>query len=101
MRAKNIPISLIISLALMLCVLAAAILGIRSADGARSDEAARVLADSVRRAAVQCYAVEGEYPDTLDYLRENYGVYVDDAEFAVFYDIFASNIMPDVTVVKR
>jgi hypothetical protein len=100
-RKKGVPVNLILSLLLLAGVMLIAGSGLRAADEARSEESARILADSIRRAAVCCYAVEGSYPDTLDYLEENYGVYVDEAEFAVFYDVFASNIMPDVTVVKR
>lgn len=91
----------IISLLLVLCVVAAGILGLRAADKARGREAVRVLEDGIRRAAVSCYAIEGRYPDRLDYITENYGVYVDEDKFAVFYEVFASNIMPDVTVLEK
>lgn len=56
------------------------------------------LEDAVRRAAVSCYAAEGSYPDRLDYLVERYGLQLD-PRYAVHYDIFASNLAPDVTVV--
>jgi uncharacterized protein (DUF4213/DUF364 family) len=101
MKKKGPPLNLILSLALLCCVLTAAVFGLRSADKASGKESARILEDSIRRAAVSCYAIEGRYPDTLKYLTENYGVYVDEEEFAVFYEVFASNIMPDVTVIER
>lgn len=100
MRKRRLPLNRLLSLALLACVAGAALFGLRDADRARGKEGARVLADSIRRAAVSCYAIEGRYPDTLDYLTENYGVYVDEAEYAVFYEVFASNIMPDVTVIQ-
>lgn len=92
---------LFLSLLLAAAVLAAAVYGLRRADDARGAEGARVLEDAVRRAAVSCYAIEGRYPDTLDYLTENYGVYIDDDDYTVFYEVFASNIMPDVTVIEK
>jgi uncharacterized protein (DUF4213/DUF364 family) len=101
MRKKGFSLSLVLSLTLLLCVLALAVLGLRNAETARSDAAAEDLLRSIRRAAVSCYAIEGRYPDTLSYLTEHYGVYVDESEFAVGYDVFASNLMPDVTVMKR
>jgi hypothetical protein len=64
-------------------------------------EATRTLEDSIKRAAISCYAIEGCYPPTLDYLRENYGVYIDDEKYMVYYDVFASNLMPDITVLER
>ena len=55
----------------------------------------------MRRAAVACYAAEGIYPPTLEYLEEHYGVQVDRERYTVVYDVFASNLMPDVTVLEH
>ena len=93
--------SFIISLAILALVFAVCIFGLRSADEASGDEAVRVLEDSIRRAAVSCYSIEGRYPDTIEYITDNYGVYVDEDRFMVHYEAFASNIMPDVTVIER
>ena len=54
---------------------------------------------AVSRAAVHCYALEGAYPEDLDYLEAHYGLSVDEDRFAVHYTCFASNIMPDIDVV--
>lgn len=59
------------------------------------------LEDAVRRAAVTCYASEGLYPPTLAYLEEHYGVQVDESRYTVFYEVFAENLMPDITVVEN
>ena len=59
------------------------------------------LEDAVRRAAVTCYASEGIYPPTLAYLEEHYGVQVDKSRYTVFYEAFAENLMPDITVVEN
>ena len=56
---------------------------------------------AVRRAAVSCYALEGAYPASYEDLKERTGVAVDESRYAVFYEIFASNIMPEITVVER
>lgn len=59
------------------------------------------LERAVRRAAVACYAAEGIYPPNLEYLEEHYGVQVDRERYTVVYDVFASNLMPDVTVLEH
>lgn len=59
------------------------------------------LEDSIRRACISCYSIEGRYPPTLQYLQENYGLQYNDRHYAVFYEIFAENIMPEITVVNR
>lgn len=58
------------------------------------------LENALRRSAAACYAAEGIYPPTLDYLVEHYGVRIED-EYIVFYENFASNLMPDITVLEK
>lgn len=70
--------------------------------GAVSDEAqTEMVRDAVRSALVTCYAVEGSYPAELSYLKENYGLAYDEERYIVYYDAFASNILPDVRVIVR
>ncbi len=59
---------------------------------------ADTLRDAIRRASVQCYAIEGRYPPSVEYLEENYGIQIDRERYDVFYSGFASNFMPDITV---
>lgn len=55
--------------------------------------------ESIRRAVVQCYAIEGRYPIDMDYLRDNYGVSVSEEKYMVHYEYVASNLMPDISVI--
>ena len=64
------------------------------------DEGRQQLETALRRSAVACYAAEGVYPPTLEYLTEHYGVQIED-EYIVFYEIFASNLMPAITVLEK
>ncbi len=59
-----------------------------------------VLDSALHRAIVTCYAVEGRYPPSLDYIAENYGVLVDESRYAVYYDAFAANVMPTLRVTR-
>ncbi len=59
------------------------------------------LEQALRRGAVACYAAEGFYPPSLDYLCKTYGVEVDDSRYLVFYEVTAENFMPDITVIER
>ena len=67
----------------------------------REQESQRQLEDTLRRAAVACYAAEGIYPPDISYLEEHYGIQIDKDRFAVYYDVFASNLMPDITVIEK
>ena len=64
--------------------------------GQRSQE---TLRKAITRACIQCYAIEGRYPPSVEYLEENYGIQIDHDKYNVFYDGFASNIMPEITVI--
>lgn len=59
------------------------------------------LETALRRSAVACYAAEGIYPDDISYLEEHYGVQIDEERYTVIYDVFASNLMPDITVLEN
>ena len=62
------------------------------------EESLMSLRDAIRRASVQCYAIEGRYPPSVEYLEEHYGIVIDRDRYHVFYDGWASNVMPDITV---
>lgn len=67
-----------------------------------SDEAElKLVRDAVKNAALTCYAVEGAYPEDIDYLREHYGLAYNEERYMIYYDAFASNILPDIRVVER
>lgn len=75
--------------------------GLSNLDRDRSEEGRQQLEEALRRAAVACYAAEGIYPPNLAYLEEHYGIQVDEDRYTVFYEVFASNLMPDITVLDR
>ncbi|MDR0347375.1 MAG: hypothetical protein LBH56_03275 [Coriobacteriales bacterium] len=66
-----------------------------------TDKQAQFVADSVRRSAIQCYAIEGSFPPTvggLEYLRANYALALDDTRYAVYYESLGDNIIPQIRV---
>ena len=68
-------------------------------DQGRDAQGRQQLEDALRRAAVACYAAEGVYPPDL--VEEHYGIQIDRTRYRVFYDIFGSNLMPDITVLEN
>ena len=66
-----------------------------------AEESAEALKAAVERSALQCYVVEGIYPPDLEYLEEHYGLQVNHSAFYISYDVFASNIPPDVRVTPK
>ncbi len=88
--------------ALLLLLLLGA-LALLFSDGGRDldESSALAIREAVQRSALQCYAVEGVYPPDLQYLEDNYGLQVNQEDFYVTYDAFASNLPPTVRVTRR
>ena len=61
----------------------------------------QLVLDAVRRAALTCYAVEGAYPQSLEELERGYGLAYNKDAYIVSYDAFASNIMPNIQVLRK
>ncbi len=57
-----------------------------------------ILAEAIIKSAVQCYAIEGFYPPDIAYLEKNYGLIVNHEKYVVSYNVFASNLMPNVEI---
>ena len=89
----------LVSAAVFLAMLWALSRGVEGLSRAFRREEAQAVLQAVTRAAVHCYALEGAYPESLDYLEEHYGLSIDGRRYAVHYNCFASNLMPDIDVV--
>lgn len=83
-----------------LLILTIVVFSISDINGTSEREGLTITESSVRRAVIICYAHEGSYPADIEYLKQNYGLKISD-EYSVYYDIFAPNIMPNITVVRK
>ena len=63
-----------------------------------SEQELESLKQAVIRSSVQCYALEGFYPESLEYLEDHYGLTYDDDKYVVSYEVTASNLMPSIDV---
>ena len=93
LRGAILPV--LFTVAIMVMV----VFGLRQTEESSRAEGLRILEDSLRRAVVMCYAIEGRYPESIEYVEEHFGVHIDRTRYAVHYRIFASNILPEITVV--
>lgn len=72
--------------------------GMGSLNQTTGSEQLRSVEQSIRRAAVHCYAIEGSYPSSLEYLSERYGILVDDERYFIHYEPMGRNLMPTIVV---
>lgn len=98
-RRKSSPLQgLILPIASFLLVFSLFFYGISDLGDSSIEQQKQSLERALHRSATQCYALEGYYPPSIDYLMENYPITYDKKLFKIDYQPVASNLMPDITV---
>ena len=95
----NTTIIILIALLIAIAAIVFAAVRIRGAAGASDSTAA--IRNSLRNAAMHCYVIEGSYPESIEYLKENYGLAVNTDDYDVIYIAYAENLMPEIKVVPK
>ena len=91
----------VISVIVFALILAVFLIGVSSFSDDTIDRQYESLENAINRDITYCYAVEGFYPESLDYIKDHYGLTYDDDLFFVDYHAIAANIPPDVTIIRR
>lgn len=87
----------IFTLLFAVLVLGLCIWGFRNVAASAQREQVETALQAVRRAAVQCYALEGAYPADLAYLQTHYGLILED-RLVYHYRALGANLMPEIQV---
>lgn len=92
----------------LLRALAAVVLACALAAGAylsarriEREQGATALREAVVSAAMQCCAVEGSFPTSVDHLVDHYGLVINREDYRVSYEWLGDNIAPSVVVRTR
>jgi len=91
--------SAILPVLFTVAVMVMVVFGLRQTEASSSAEGLRILEDSLRRAVVINYAIEGRYPESIEYIEQNFGIHIDRTRFVVHYRVFASNLLPEIVVI--
>lgn len=75
--------------------------GIHSVNATSLAKQQESLETALNRSISQCYAVEGVYPPSLEYLVTHYGLTYDPEEFLVDYEYYGGNLLPEITVLRK
>ena len=97
---RSFPMGLLFSGLAFLALLFLTIRGISSVSETTGQKSLESLEAALRRDIVHCYATEGFYPPSLEYLEEHYGLTYDKNRYWVDYQPVGSNLMPDITVLE-
>ena len=74
--------------------------GIQSVSDTTAAKQQESLETALSRSIAQCYAVEGMYPPSLNYIKEHYGLTYDENKFMIDYRSVGDNLMPEVIVLS-
>lgn len=99
--AKNSGLGIHISIALFVLLFVFFLYMLGNISKETLDRQEKSLNTAINRSIVSCYCVEGTYPPSLEYIEEHYGLIYDKDTFFVDYQIFGSNIYPDVTILRK
>lgn len=66
-----------------------------------ADITQQTMENSINKALIHCYAIEGSYPPSIEYLSENYGVYLQEDRYYYHYEFIGSNIRPIIKVLEK
>ena len=89
---------LIFTVVILAAVILLFVYAVNGASETADSTAAAELERAITRAAVQCYAIEGFYPHDVAYLKDHYGVIIDENKFAVDYKCEMPNYLPIIKV---
>ena len=93
--------NLFFSLGLFLIILSACFFGLDQISAETTEEEMASLESAIHRSVAHCYATEGFYPESLEYLKKEYGIRYDSNKFFVDYQIWGENMMPDITIIQK
>jgi len=100
-REKNSRnLSLLIQIGIFFVSFALFAAGIQMLSSKSLDYQEENLKKAIMQDIVYCYAQDGRYPESLDYIRETCGLVYNEKLFFVDYRPYGNNILPDYTVIR-
>lgn len=85
---------------LLIVIIIMIIQGIHSFSQSTYQQQYDSLQQALNRGIMQCYALEGRYPESLSYLKEHYGIVYDEKLFYIDYRPIGENIKPDINIIQ-
>ena len=67
----------------------------------KQEKSTKSIEEAVKKMALECYALEGSFPPSVEYLKENYGLIVNNDAYFYHYQANGSNIPPDIRVMNK
>lgn len=88
-------------MALFVLVIGVLLMGFNNAFSVVNDSDLSRVKQNIKDGIVECYAIEGKYPESIEYLKDNYGVYFNDESYQIHYRYLGLNMMPEFDVFTK
>ena len=97
-KKLDLNLGILIAIVMLLGVIIWSVYGINNAEKIQYQQQKQEVENSIKKTVTLCYSIEGFYPPNIDYLVDNYGLIVYNDKYIVHYEVFASNIAPEIEV---
>ena len=101
MTKKRIGIIIISALAIIAAALILIFVVFGNAANDEQEESIQAIKDTILEKSLQCYVIEGAFPDDISYLEDHYGLIINRNDFYVVYNPIAENLPPQISVVPK
>lgn len=88
-------------IALAAILIVAVFVALAGVAGHQGDRQREIQLAAIRKTTLQCYALEGQYPPTLQYLTDHYGLLLDTRAYHFRYEVPAGNLPPIIEVFDK
>jgi hypothetical protein len=75
--------------------------GVQQAGSYSENEDLQRISDTIYQLSLKCYSIEGKYPQDIHYLKDYYGLLVNEDEYHILYHYEGDNIQPTIHVYKK
>lgn len=76
-------------------------IGFQEASRYSQNEDLQRISDTISELSLKCYSIEGKYPKDVDYLKEYYGLLINEEDYNVLYHYEGDNLKPMIRVSKK
>lgn len=94
---KSTLLTILIFVSILVCL----VLGFNNLNNAQNTEDFKRVEANLASSIIACYSIEGSYPESLEYLRNNYGLYFNEDLYQIHYRFLGDNLMPEFKVFNK
>jgi len=97
-RKTSETLKVVVFIAIVIVAVIFVYIGLGNLGTTQQEKQLAIARDAIIRAAVQCYALESQFPPSLQHLVDNYGLTLDEDKFIYHYQAIGSNMVPNIQV---